>query len=98
MTRSVLIAGPTRWAAKTASASLTVFRLDPVKGNLGTCFFITAALVCCGAVESTDRVHMQLTSTAFKEGEAIPARYTCDAKDLSPPLKWSGAPTETQRL
>jgi Raf kinase inhibitor-like YbhB/YbcL family protein len=39
---------------------------------------------------------MQLTSTAFKEGEPIPAKYTCDDKDVSPPLKWSGAPSGTR--
>ena len=29
---------------------------------------------------------MRLTSTAFTHGEAIPARYTCDGADVSPPL------------
>jgi Raf kinase inhibitor-like YbhB/YbcL family protein len=29
---------------------------------------------------------MRLTSTAFAHGEAIPARYTCDGADVSPPL------------
>lgn len=39
-----------------------------------------------------------MTSLAFKEGETIPARYTCDAENVSPPLAWSGAPTGTQSL
>ncbi len=39
---------------------------------------------------------MQLTSAAFSEGEMIPAKYTCDGDDLSPPLAWSGAPAGTQ--
>ncbi|UCH53259.1 MAG: YbhB/YbcL family Raf kinase inhibitor-like protein [Pseudomonadota bacterium] len=39
---------------------------------------------------------LQLTSTAFKEGEAIPARCTCDEEDVSPPLAWSGAPDNTR--
>ena len=37
-----------------------------------------------------------LTSTAFKDGGDIPARYTCDGADVSPPLAWSGAPPDTQ--
>ena len=41
---------------------------------------------------------MQLTSTAFKQGEPIPVQYTCDGKDISPPVKWSGAPTGTKSL
>jgi len=36
-----------------------------------------------------------LTSGAFGHGAAIPARYTCDGQDLSPPLSWSGAPQGT---
>jgi Raf kinase inhibitor-like YbhB/YbcL family protein len=38
----------------------------------------------------------QLTSTAFKAGEHIPRRYTCDGDDRSPPLAWSGAPVGTK--
>lgn len=34
-----------------------------------------------------------LTSTAFKEGAAIPSIYTCDGQDVSPPLAWSEPPT-----
>ena len=35
---------------------------------------------------------MQLTSSAFKEGEAIPKDFTGDGKNISPPLQWSGQP------
>lgn len=37
-----------------------------------------------------------LSSPAFKEGEEIPSRYTCDGANISPPLEWSGAPPETR--
>ena len=40
----------------------------------------------------------ELTSGAFQEGGAIPARYTCDADNASPPLNWAGAPAETVSL
>jgi len=36
-----------------------------------------------------------VTSNAFREGDLIPSRYTCDADDVSPPLAWSGAPDGT---
>jgi Raf kinase inhibitor-like YbhB/YbcL family protein len=39
---------------------------------------------------------LQLTSTAFKQGGAIPARYTCEGDDSSPPLAWAGAPAGTK--
>ena len=39
---------------------------------------------------------MTITSAAFGEGQRIPKKYTCDGEDVSPPLKWSGAPKGTQ--
>ena len=41
---------------------------------------------------------MQLTSTAFKEGESIPSRFTCDESNVSPALKWSGVPAGAKSL
>ena len=35
---------------------------------------------------------LRLTSGAFEEGAPIPARYTADDRDVSPPLRWTGAP------
>ena len=39
---------------------------------------------------------MQLSSSAFSNGSAIPRRFTCDGEDLSPPLNWAGAPSATR--
>ncbi|MGD8525398.1 MAG: YbhB/YbcL family Raf kinase inhibitor-like protein, partial [Thioalkalispiraceae bacterium] len=39
-----------------------------------------------------------LQSSAFKNGEPIPARFTCEGEDISPPLNWSGVPDLTQSL
>lgn len=35
-------------------------------------------------------------SKAFKNYTRIPAKYTCDGLDASPPLSWKGAPPETK--
>lgn len=35
---------------------------------------------------------LKVESSAFKEGEMIPAKYTCDGMNVSPQIKWSGAP------
>jgi len=49
-----------------------------------------------------DATSIDLTSTAFAQGQAIPAKYTCvgDAasslKDVSPPLTWGEPPADTQ--
>lgn len=44
--------------------------------------------------ESVDEMSIKLTSSAFKEGEMIPKKYSCDAENISPPLVWSGIPEE----
>jgi len=40
--------------------------------------------------------HFALTSSAYKDNDSIPARFTCDGDDTSPPLSWSGAPVGTR--
>jgi Raf kinase inhibitor-like YbhB/YbcL family protein len=37
-----------------------------------------------------------LTSPAFAANGSIPAKYTCEGADISPPLEWSGAPSGTK--
>ena len=39
---------------------------------------------------------MRLRSTAFADGSTIPARFTCDGEDLSPPLDWDNPPEGTR--
>ncbi len=41
---------------------------------------------------STKERFMKLTSAAFKQGETIPARHTCEGDNISPALLWMGAP------
>jgi Raf kinase inhibitor-like YbhB/YbcL family protein len=41
-------------------------------------------------------VSIKITSTAFQPGGSIPSKYTCEDRDLSPPLAWSGAPLGTK--
>lgn len=41
---------------------------------------------------------LQLTSNAFAPGGEIPAKYTCQGKDISPPLAWSGVPANARSL
>jgi Raf kinase inhibitor-like YbhB/YbcL family protein len=39
-----------------------------------------------------------LSSPAFRDRGEIPARYTCEGLDVSPPLRWSGVPAEAKSL
>ena len=38
----------------------------------------------------------ELTSPSFAHGGEIPSRHTCEGPDLSPELRWSGAPAATK--
>jgi Raf kinase inhibitor-like YbhB/YbcL family protein len=39
---------------------------------------------------------LSLRSVAFETGSRIPQIYTCDGRDVSPPLRWTGAPQGTE--
>ena len=41
---------------------------------------------------------LTLTSSAFAQQGEIPARYTCEGQNVSPPLAWSGIPTGARSL
>lgn len=41
---------------------------------------------------------MKLTSPAFPHEGEIPDVYTCDGRDVSPPLQWTGVPPGTKSL
>jgi hypothetical protein len=41
---------------------------------------------------------MKLTSRAFKEGEKIPSKYTCDGENINPPLEVTDIPQGTISL
>ena len=40
----------------------------------------------------------QLTSPAFRTGERIPTKYTCDGENISPALTWEAFPQDTVTL
>ncbi len=41
---------------------------------------------------------MEISSKAFAQQGSIPARYTCEGADVSPPLSWSGVPAGAKSL
>jgi Raf kinase inhibitor-like YbhB/YbcL family protein len=41
---------------------------------------------------------MEITSPAFHQNDSIPTVYTCEGRNLSPPLGWSGVPQNAKSL
>ena len=39
---------------------------------------------------------LEVTSTAFRDGETIPRKFTADGVDVSPALAWGNTPSATQ--
>jgi len=78
------------------------------KANLIVCcitfsllFFLTTCTSNQKQIETKEKesiMGIQLTSSAFKEGEPIPSKFTCEGEDISPPLKWSDLPQGTKSL
>jgi Raf kinase inhibitor-like YbhB/YbcL family protein len=54
-------------------------------------FFI---LLSCNVIYGTPS--LSLKSDAFQNGNFLPIKYTCDGKNVSPPLSWSNAPQKTK--
>ncbi len=43
-------------------------------------------------------MEIKITSSAFEDGGLIPAKYTCDGADVSPPLQWDAVPEGTKSI
>ena len=43
-------------------------------------------------------MELKITSSAFEDGGLIPAKYTCDGADVSPPLQWDAVPEGTRSI
>jgi Raf kinase inhibitor-like YbhB/YbcL family protein len=67
-------------------------------GAAAFCLVASLAVLTLLAAEKARKDQMQLTSAAFAEGGAIPAKHTCDAKNVSPPLNWSNVPARAKSL
>ncbi|MCH8864816.1 MAG: YbhB/YbcL family Raf kinase inhibitor-like protein [Chloroflexi bacterium] len=43
-------------------------------------------------------MELTVSSTVFREGETIPAKYTCQGEDISPSITWGEPPDGTRSL
>ena len=66
--------------------------------------FIVGITIClpAGMAAANDRedhsMSLKISTSAFEHNETIPVQYTCDGKDISPPLSWSNVPDEAKSL
>ena len=58
-------------------------------------FFFMIILPVQGNTQTSQKA-IKISSGAFKEGETIPAKYTCDGENISPPLAWTWYPKRTE--
>jgi Raf kinase inhibitor-like YbhB/YbcL family protein len=76
-----------------------------VRAGLATAVIGACAVGGCGASGKSNQsaphlagTTLALSSPAFLDGSRIPARYTCDGEDVSPPLTWTRVPARARSL
>jgi len=74
---------------------MTTMKLSP-----GLLLVFVSSAGCIGEKSQVqDRTEkFSLTSQGFQNGGTIPAKYTCDGKDISPPLSWGTVPDGAKSL
>jgi Raf kinase inhibitor-like YbhB/YbcL family protein len=69
------------------------------KGRIGSGTAVALFMVGASfAIAEEMPMSLTITSTAFVPNGAIPSLYTCEGKDISPPLAWSGVPAGTKSI
>ena len=66
------------------------------QNTVKTCFFLLNFICIAFSSKSQTTSNFKLISAAFQEGRPIPAKYTCDSANISPPLSWTGFPEKTK--
>lgn len=61
-----------------------------------THFFLMILMFITSVSKSQTASTFKLISSAFEDGKPIPAKYTCDSSNISPPLNWVGIPQKTK--
>jgi hypothetical protein len=59
-----------------------------------TCVLFLVFLLIIKTAHGQEKLN--LVSTAFAEGKAIPGKYTCAGQDVSPGFSWDGVPNGTK--
>jgi Raf kinase inhibitor-like YbhB/YbcL family protein len=60
--------------------------------------FLGFVLIDTNLLYAEENMTLTIKSSAFDNGGAIPSKYTCVGKDISPPLTWTGVPESARSL
>jgi Raf kinase inhibitor-like YbhB/YbcL family protein len=60
--------------------------------------FLSFVLINANLLYAEENMTLTIKSSAFDNGGAIPSKYTCVGKDISPPLTWTGVPESARSL
>ncbi len=74
-------------------------RRTPAITTFGIALSAALALAGCGgSATSTHKEAVVPLKSAAMAGRSVPALYTCDGKDIHPPLEWGAVPAGTREL
>ena len=77
---------------------------QPVRSVTHTCFTMTVLLfgvvllMAATRLYAEEKMPLTLSSSAFMHGGQIPSEYTCEGKDIAPPLQWEGVSSNARTL
>jgi Raf kinase inhibitor-like YbhB/YbcL family protein len=72
---------------------------NSVSSALALCAFAMVSCMAVAAQSGNQKAPaMEITSPAFGNNDAIPTLYTCEGRNVSPPLAWSGVPPNAKSL
>ncbi|MGX9415975.1 YbhB/YbcL family Raf kinase inhibitor-like protein [Vibrio sp. WJH972] len=57
-----------------------------------------ASMILLVSSSVTADASLELTSSAFSDGDSLPISFTCEGEGISPPLSWRGVPEGAQSL
>jgi len=63
-----------------------------MKKTLIVSIILSVALGSYAAEKEANMAQFTLSSPSFRNNQPMPAKYSCEAEDASPALKWDGAP------
>ena len=72
--------------------------IESMKGKISFCTFFCLVFFLTLYSFQEAAMSFELNSSVFMNGEEIPEKYTCEGRDISPPLDWSGLPAGTRSL